>query len=293
MKVYGVKMYFGNLEIFKKHIQILKEEGYNGIYFNSDFFLIEDKDTVKEVSKILKDNSFIVIGGHNVEVYPELNGKIEDIIFQQEKVFENAKILGVDKLTIHFGACKGIKREEKYNFQKVLKKYNLSLSEYKERNIKVLKLLCKRAKKYSLTYTIENTPTNFICSITRKVDDILEIIEKVGEENLGICFDTGHAFVSNLNLYEEIVKCKNKPFEVHLHDNFGKISKDTEINDFHQPCGIGKIDWLEVIKGFDEINFKGPYTFEIRFGNELRNLLKINKLNWERFLNLYQRFFKN
>lgn len=289
MKILGLKMYFGNMELFKKHIETIKMEGYRGIYFNSDFLLIKNKTLLKEISNLIKDNSLIPSGAHNVEIYPEIDGKAVDVISEQEEIFERVKILGVETLTIHFGVCKGLTREEKYNFERILKNYSLSISDYKKKNIEVLKILCEKAKNYSLKYAIENTPKGFMANLTDNIDKVNRIIREINTDNLGICFDTGHAFLSNVNLHKEILKCKNKLFEVHLHDNFGKISNDTEINDFHQPCGIGKINWIDIISAFKKINFKGFYNFELRFEEDkLGNLLKLNKLNWERFCFLYK-----
>ncbi|MCD6408670.1 sugar phosphate isomerase/epimerase [bacterium] len=287
LNILGANIPFGGkIEIARRNIENLVKTGYRIVYFNGDFLdtsVTEEK--LKEVSKIISDTPLIPFSAHNLPIFPENPEKQEEIIPFQEEIFEKAKILGVKSLTCHFGWCKGLASGEDFEFDKFLKRKNITLEDYRKKNIEVLKTLCQKASKYNITLTIENLPAGCLSDLSTTMEDLLKIIEDVNEPNLKICLDSGHGFISGINLYEGILKIKDKLFETHFHDNLGKISNSNSINDLHQPCGIGKINWIEIIAGLEKINFKNPVVFEI--GSEYENL-EINKRNWERFYKIYK-----
>jgi len=287
LNILGANIQFkGEVEIVRRDIENLVKTGYKAIYFNGDFLNTSaTEEKLKEVSKIISDTPLVPFSAHNLQIFPENPENPEEIVPFQEEIFEKAKILGVKSLTCHFGWCKGLEPGEDFEFDKFLKRKNITREDYRKRNIELLKILCQKASKYNITLTIENLPAGCLSDLSTTVDDLLKIIEEVNEPNLKICLDSGHAFISSINLYEGILKIKDKLFETHFHDNLGKISNSNSINDLHQPCGIGKINWIEIIAGLEKINFKNPVVFEI--GSEYENL-EINKRNWERFYKIYK-----
>ncbi len=284
----GANIYFKDLKTAIKNVENLANCGYDAIYFDGDFFIIPQINEIKEISKIISNTSLIPFSAHTLEVYPELNEKPENIIPYQEKIFEKAKILGVKYLTCHFGYCKGLQSGDDFNFDNFLKRYNISLNDYRKKSIDIFKILCERAKQYNIFLTIENLPLYCLSDLTTRVEDILGILNEINCENIGICFDSGHANIAGLNLYEFCLKAGEKLVETHFHDNFSKIGKLNSTNDLHQICGIGNINWIDVISGLEKINFKNPVVFEIGCSEEI---LKQNKLNFERFYNLYKEKF--
>lgn len=286
----GANIYFKDLQKAKNNIKNLINSGYDAVYFDGDFFINASEEDLKEISKFISDPKLVSFSAHNLEVYPSIEEKPENIIPFQEKIFEKSKILGVKYLTCHFAWCKGLSSGDDFNFDKFLMRYGVKIQDYKQKNIEILKILCKKAKEYSISLTIENLPLNCLSNLTTKIEDILEIIKEVDEENLGICLDSGHGNISSLNLYNFILKASDKLFETHFHDNFGKIGNSNSINDLHQPCGIGNINWIDIIAGLEKINFKNPVVFEIGCDEKI---LKINKLNFEKFYFLYKEKFPN
>lgn len=150
----------------------------------------------------------------------------------------------------------------------------------------VLKEICQYASQYKISIALENTPYRY----SKSVKDILEIIEKVNQPNLGICFDSGHSNICNLSLKREILSCKNKLFTTHFHDNMGNRKKvsitDKNISkyDLHLVPGLGIINWVEVNKTLDEINYKYPVAFEGIGGIENEDeLLEITVKLWRIF----------
>jgi len=278
----------GNLEDVRLRLENLVKAGYRTVYFDGDFFApTMEKEKLKEITKIIKDTPLEPFSGHNLQVFPENPEKPDEIIPSQEEIFEKAEILGVKYLTCHFGWCKGLNPGEDFNFENFLKRKNITVDDYKKRNIEIFKTLCKIAKGYGLKLTIENLPPGCLADLTTTIKDILKIIKEI-QEDTGVCIDSGHGFIASIDFYRSILEAGSKLFETHFHDNLGKISSLNSINDLHQPCGIGKINWIDIISWLEKINFRNPVVFEI--GCDLNPLIT-NKRNWENFYFLYRNKF--
>ncbi|HOK57132.1 MAG TPA: sugar phosphate isomerase/epimerase [bacterium] len=283
--------YNGNKSEAKRKLDYIVELGYSVILaslFNEKERRLLTGEEIEEFSEILKEYSVEVYTTHAIWLTEEPNKPISEILPFQESIIEKAFILGAKCLTYHFGLCKGLQEGEDFAFGKCLNRYKVSLEDFRKLSIYALKETCRKAKKYGITVTIENLPAGCLCDLGTTVKDLLEIIKEVDEQNLGICFDSGHAFISGLNLFKELSKIGGYLFETHFHDNIGRISDQNIINDLHQPVGIGIINWIEVITGLKTINFSKPVVFEI---SSDENTLTVNKLNWERFLKIYEEKF--
>lgn len=84
-----------------------------------------------------------------------------------------------------------------------------------------------------------------------------ELIEQINMPNVGYCIDSGHAHLSGQRVSDWLRLAGDKLYETHFHDNNGSGL------DQHMPVGFGTIDWIDVVKTLDEINYAGPVTFEI------------------------------
>lgn len=114
------------------------------------------------------------------------------------------------------------------------------------------------------------------------------IVDNINNENLGICFDSGHC-----NLFFDgefdVDKFKNKVLAIHLHDNF-------KINDDHILPFDGTVDWNKVTSQIIDMNYDGYIVIESGYdkfystisiieyynkayeaGQRLENLFEINK----------------
>ncbi|MCM8804134.1 MAG: sugar phosphate isomerase/epimerase [Candidatus Omnitrophica bacterium] len=272
-----------------EEVKNLKENGYKYVYFDGDFLIDTKNRQLEDIFKLIKDFELIPFSLHNLWTFPEDIRKIDDFISLQENFFEKAKILDVKYLTYHFGLPIDIQPKEDFNFETYLRRKDIKKDDYRNMNIEILNILCEKAKNYNLSLTIENLPPKCLCDFSTNFEDILNIIKEVKKDNIGICFDSGHANIAGIDLYHFILKCRDKLFETHFHDNFGYIKDDNSINDLHQPCGIGNINWMKIIKGLEEINFKNPVIFEIGSNYEVLN---INKNNWFKFHSIYKNRLK-
>jgi sugar phosphate isomerase/epimerase len=85
--------------------------------------------------------------------------------------------------------------------------------------------------------------------------DLNQIIDEIYAENLGICFDTSHA-----NLTQDplgMLKSFNKRvISLHLSDNHGQF-------DDHLPPGDGRVPWAGIMTGLKEIGYRDIFMLEV------------------------------
>jgi sugar phosphate isomerase/epimerase len=278
--------YSSDLEELKRIFRMISSIGYKYVYFDGDFFLHSKKELAIYM-QILQDFPLKTYSAHTIYMLPPLNRLSNGTFQYQEELFEKAQVLKVKGLTYHFGSYEGLNNYGLLHFEEVLRVNGISMEYYVERCIEVLKEICTKAKIYNLFISVENLPSNCLGSLTDRAEKILEIIKKVNENNLGVCFDSGHAFSSNLDPYEFIIKVGPYLIETHLNDNLGRISNEILLNDLHQPVGIGTINWVKVISALDEISFRSPIVFELAKGDK-EEIARINWINWRQFITLYE-----
>lgn len=274
------------IKSFVDVVKNLKDLGYKYVSFKRDFLTDASEKFLKDASKFIKEMDIKPFSCHNIWSFPEDFKKTKEFISFKESIFEKARILNVKYLTCHFGLPSDLKTEEDFAFENYLNRKEITLNDYRKRNIELMNILCEKAKKYELFLTIENLPPGCLCDFATTVEDILNLIKEIDQPNIGICFDSGHANIAGFDMYDFILKAGNKLFETHFHDNFGFLKNDNTINDLHQICGIGNINWPKIIAGLEKINFKNPAIFEIiETGYEI---LQTNINNWYRFYSVYK-----
>jgi len=90
-------------------------------------------------------------------------------------------------------------------------------------------------------------------------EHLLEVL-KVGHFNtVGVCFDVGHAHLSETGLEESFALLKARIAEVHLHDNHGfSLNRDE-----HLWPGAGSVDWVAFSRNAAELPANVPGVLEI------------------------------
>lgn len=121
-------------------------------------------------------------------------------------------------------------------------------------NIQFIKTLLPYAHKYHVTLCLENLP--FDIKYTQ-FKGTLDIINKINDSNLGMCLDVGHfnCFNNGYTIYEAVKLMGEKLKALHVHDNDGK-------SDTHLFPGHGTFDFVGLIKGLKDINFRGVFSLE-------------------------------
>jgi sugar phosphate isomerase/epimerase len=136
------------------------------------------------------------------------------------------------------------------------------VDKFDEISAPVLRETCRYAAQYGIRVCLENSVPSTVYSTG--VDDILPVIARVGEPNLGICLDSGHAHLCGRVVKDEILKAGKYLFDTHFHDNIGRWDwrKPTGASDLHLVPGLGTINWPEAVKALNTISFPGPIVLE-------------------------------
>ena len=87
----------------------------------------------------------------------------------------------------------------------------------------------------------------------------LKLIEDVGSENLGVCFDTAQALMAVEIPALSIHKLKDRIFHTHLSDNLGSFSRPR-----HLTPGRGQMDWDGILKALEDIGYDYFLSLEIQ-----------------------------
>ena len=111
--------------------------------------------------------------------------------------------------------------------------------------------ISKYSQRKGLTLLLENIPGSYFCSSVFK---LLEFIEEIGEPEIKVCLDIGHANLKN-GVISGLKILKDRVVQLHIHDNDG-------ITDQHLPPGEGKINWDSFRTVLKEIEFSGPLIYE-------------------------------
>ncbi|MBE7091596.1 MAG: sugar phosphate isomerase/epimerase [Clostridiales bacterium] len=170
------------------------------------------------------------------------NIQVEDV----KKAIITADMLGIDRLTVHAGSSLCVDKQDLMHKNKA---YYLKLLEYAEKyNIFIMV--------ENISEKIRNRPFD-----VQTADDILWLKELVNYHPLlKACWDTGHANTLNLDQYSNIKKLEGMLMGIHLQDNNGD-------NDDHMIPLLGTVNFDEVIKGLKDINYSGPFNFEVHVFN--------------------------
>jgi sugar phosphate isomerase/epimerase len=130
---------------------------------------------------------------------------------------------------------------------------NTDYRERIEKNVPKLRELIAKISHVDITLCLENLCVTFI-----SIEDILEVIERVGSDKLGICLDTGHLNILKANTQGDFIRKAGKYLKaLHVHDNDG--SADQHLI----PFARGKIDFKDIVTALRDIDYDGLFNFEI------------------------------
>ena len=175
----------------------------------------------------------------------------EEIIKRMKDAISFGSIYGAKKYTLHLGSA--------------YKEENASRGKLIDALIKVLKDLTKYAGQALVM--IENMPRDNELGYSPK--EILDIITKVGSDNLTFIMDTGHAHVSCYEEEDYINTLGHVLTHMHFSDNNG-------LRDEHKPIGEGNIDFVKLFNNLKKINYSHLHCLEILF-NDYHQLIDYAK----------------
>lgn len=145
--------------------------------------------------------------------------------------------------------------------------YSFNYKVWMEHAYRSFSEIVELCEKHNLKVAIENV-------FERNPDNIAELLEKLPRNIAGFCFDPGHAnLFSEIEITEWLTPFSGRVFEVHLHDNHGKV-------DEHLPIGDGNIPFDRIFKILEKE--KPVFTLEPHKVEHLERSIKA-------FLNTFKR----
>jgi len=114
------------------------------------------------------------------------------------------------------------------------------------------------AEKLGIKIAVENLPNIGGWGFGTDVSQLSELVSELNNPRLGLCLDTGHAFVGreNVDLSKAVFACGKKLIALHIQDSDGK-------RDRHWLPGQGIINWAQFMKDLASIDYQGVLTLEI------------------------------
>ena len=117
------------------------------------------------------------------------------------------------------------------------------------------------AAKYGTGIAIENMVDHLGIGYGRRfgcnAEDLLELLDKLNADDIfGICWDTGHANLAQVNQPAAIQQIGSRLKALHINDNRGE-------KDDHLLPYLGYVEWTPLLKSLADVNYQGDFTYEI------------------------------
>lgn len=263
----NVKLINGSLKALKNALDKAKNAGFDVVELplhGLDVIVgggIRDQ-RLKEIRNILKDYPF----AYSVHCPESLNlMNLEGIAVEKAVLKSSVEFsheIGARILVYHPGRFKS---EVEILLSQRKKMSALEKTELKKKERDILKEFSLILRQAKVVLGMENARP-FIgekgYTYAEDIGELVRQVKDIGEENIGITLDIGHAYLSTNFYQQDFIKTitKVKPWlkHIHLHDNFGCPSyfqeKDQDLlvahgrGDMHMPPGWGKIPFEKAIE---------------------------------------------
>lgn len=231
---------FENKRTEKDIMKLVKSAGFNLIDYNGCMSenMYETAEFLNEI-KLKVNQSHSPYNRYKKEDYAEFKKKLI-------KGIEDAHILSSDIYVVH---------GDEFDF----KNLTYSRDAVLEFNYRIFSPVVDFAAKHNMKVAFEtvfeepNANPRF-CSET---EDLITLVEKFGCDNVGICWDFGHAKVQyGDNQPDKLRLAGRHVISTHVHDNHHRM-------DMHLMPFFGDCNWEECMKALKDIGYKGDFTFEL------------------------------
>lgn len=212
-------------------IYSIKKAGFNNVFVQwyDEEWKVSQEEQVKLCKKLGLNVIFAHLGYQNINCIWKEGIEGEKLVERYKNDIKECKKNNIPMVVMH------LTRE------KVAPMYN-------EIGLNRIRKIVECAKEIDVKIAFENT----------KIKGYLEyILENISEENVGICFDSGHNH-AHFNDEFDFDFFKDRIFAVHLHDN-------DKTEDMHLLPFDGTINWESIVAKLKECNYKGPITLELKY----------------------------
>lgn len=125
--------------------------------------------------------------------------------------------------------------------------------------VDVIGEVAEQAQRKGISLALE--PINrYETYLLTSIDEVLDIIQRIGKNNIGVHLDTFHANIEESNMYDPIIKAGNSLKHIHV------AGSDRGI------IGQDNINWEALFKALATINYQGDLVLE-SFSSEVTELI--------------------
>ena len=109
--------------------------------------------------------------------------------------------------------------------------------------------------------TIAPEPVNrYESYVFTAAGEVLEMIDSIGTDNIGLHLDTFHMNIEERNFYDPVISAGNRLKHVHITESDRGMT------------GEGNVHWDDLFRGLAEINYQGPLVLE-NFSSQIKELV--------------------
>ncbi|MCC7493547.1 MAG: sugar phosphate isomerase/epimerase [Fimbriimonadaceae bacterium] len=127
-----------------------------------------------------------------------------------------------------------------------------------ERNVSFLSQFIPALEQHGVGMALENLADTFGGQRTfgSVPEDLIDLCDALDHELVGLCWDTGHAFLQKLPQTSSLRALGSRLKAIHVQDNDGRA--DLHILPYH-----GQVNWDEVLAGLRAAGYQGAFTYEV------------------------------
>ncbi|MBQ4086871.1 MAG: sugar phosphate isomerase/epimerase [Clostridia bacterium] len=229
----------------------LQDAGFTGIdlgFFNDVSMLKGDVDAnIHELQTILSKHNMTVFQVHLPAYNIFASSETEDTELEQHM---KTSFYVMSELGVKWGAFHPMSSTN-YDYDR-----KRAMTDNRER----LKKHLETAEKLGVGIAVENLPIFPDCPqyhfFTSDNEDLIELVDSLQSDKIGVCWDTGHANLMPYNQANIMDELGERIKILHVHNN----SKEM---DLHLCPAIGTIPWHEVMPVLSKHNFSGDMTLEV------------------------------
>ena len=207
------------------------------------------KEQPKEI-KLLVEHSSLVINSIHVPVPEEIPGSSYDTVREDwslntKKSIDLAAFLGAPFVVQHvriFETPGGSRSDA------ILRKAVPDLFE-----------IARYAATREIKVAIENTPSSTERMLGSDVKELMNVVDMLPEDTVGICLDLSHLLACGRDPVEELESINiQRLISVHASDN-----NSNQLKDIHLPLGVGDIPWRRILDILESLRFRGSFVIEV------------------------------
>ncbi len=248
---------FAGKRLEETHFEFIERAGFRfvEVLAGKPHLDIADKTQIRKVRKNLGEYN---LRFHSLHTAPDLFlGKCQDHVMERMKEELDAlAALGGGIYIVHPSELVG--PENPARNEKGDPSFNLSFIRDIKTGGKAFRAILKRLRMLAI-YAKEKRSKVALENMGQWSDEVvaktLGLLNEVRSDNVGICFDAGHAHLSH-NIKQMIGSFEKRIITTHLHDNHG------EETDEHLLPFLGSVNWPKMLETLKENEYSGVLLYE-------------------------------